>query len=482
VSNSQIEDLIGGAVAGGTDRTTLDQAKLMLSGPVAARVVKQLQLQETPAALRGTVSATPVAGSNFVTITAERRSPTQAAAVANGIVRAYINFRRDTLSREAAAAISGIRDQLKKLPVRASTLAQRNDLQDTIRQIQVTHVSPPSQTRQTYVAVAPTTPFSPTPKRDALFALAISLGLAIALAFALERFDPRVKQVDEVTELYGVPLIASIPHASAAAEVHSGAAAVPDSLREPFRSLRTNLQLASLDKPIKRLIVASAISGEGKSTIVRNLALTYREWGMSVAVLEADLRRPTLGPSFGIGIQDLGLTSVLTGECTLDDALLEIHVDIASLDAYLDKVQGAPQVDRGSMGGAATTERRLVLLPSGPTPPNPQAVLAADRMRLIIHELGDRFDIVLIDTPPLLVVSDSIPLLPQSDGVVLVTRVGRTDRQAAHKAVAVARLDPSVRLLGVIANDFHVGSGYGYGFGYGREYGYARRNGHTSER
>ncbi len=482
VSNSQIEAIVGGGDAGGTDRSTLDQAKLMLSSPVTEGVIERLHLRDTPGTLLKTVSAAPVIGSNFVSVTAERGSRAEAAAVANAYVQEYIRFRNDQLVKDATVAIRRIRSQLRSLPDQSSNLQQRQDLQATIRQLQVTQAAAPSQTRQTDRAVAPRLPFTPRPKRDALFAFAISLGLGLALTFALERFDRRIKSVDEVTKVYGLPLLSTIPRTTTPVDVHDGKAAVPDPLREPFRSLRTNLQLASLDKPIKQLVVTSAISGEGKSTVVRNLALTYREWGLSVAVLEADLRRPTLSGSFGVE-PGMGLTSVLTGDCDLEDALVDIDVDIASLE-YLDKVRVGSEAEQRLAGGATTARSsRLVLLPSGDTPPNPQAVLAADKMRRVVGQLSENFDIVLIDTPPLLAVSDALPLLSQADGVILVTRVGVTDRPAAQRAVAAAQLDPSVDVLGVVANDAssQPGSRYGYGYGYGQGYGYSSSNGYKAK-
>lgn len=484
VSNSQIEAIVGGGgEAAGTDRSTLDQAKLLLSRPVTEGVIERLRLRDSPDALLKTVSAEPVAGSNFVSVSAERSSGAEAAAVANAYVQEYIGFRNDQLNKDAGVAIDRIRGQLSSLPDRDSSLEQRQDLEETIRLLQVTQAATPSQTRQTDRAVASGVPFEPKPERDAAFAFAISLGFGLALVFALERFDRRIKSVDEVAKVYGVPLLSSIPHTSTPVDVHDGKAAVPDSLREPFRSLRTNLQLASLDRPIKRIVVASAISGEGKSTIVRNLALTYREWGLSVVVLEADLRRPTLSRAFGVEAGSRGLTSVLTGDSDLEDALVDIDFDIASLD-YLDRVRVESGSDQRSVGGATTaSSSKLVLLPSGDTPPNPQAVLAADKTGQVVQQLAERFDVVLIDTPPLLAVSDAIPLLSQSDGVILVSRVGLTERPLAQRVVAATKLDPSVRVLGVVANDlaFQPGSGYGYGYGYERGYGYDSSNGHKAE-
>jgi Mrp family chromosome partitioning ATPase len=477
VSDSQIQAIVSGGAAGGTDRSTLDQAKLVVSRPVVEAVGKRLGLRDTPAQLAGSVRAEPIAGSNFVAVTAERGTAAEAAAVANAFVEGYIRFRNEQLSRDAESAIAGIRTQIRNLSSSVANRAQRQALQDTVRELEVAAASAGSQTRQTDRAVAPGAPFSPRPKRDALFAFVIAMGLGVALAFGLERFDRRIKSLDDVTGAYGLPLLAGIPHTSSPNKLIDGLAAVPEHVREPFRTLRVSLQLASLDDPATCLLVTSAISGEGKSTVVRNLALTYREWGLSVAVLEADLRRPTLVSAFGVQADSPGLTGVLTGECTLAEALIAVNANIESL-AFLDKVRLGGSV--AQVPDSQTEPGRggkLALLHSGETPPNPPAVLAAAKMTHIIDGLTSSFDIVLIDTPPLLAVSDAFPLLPQADGVILVTRVGLTERPAAQKAVTAARLDPRVSVLGVVANDIVPQPGSGYGYGYGQGYGYSSSNG-----
>jgi Mrp family chromosome partitioning ATPase/capsular polysaccharide biosynthesis protein len=480
ISNSQIEAVLGGAPAGGNDRASLDQAKLLLSRPVSVQVINRLGLHEGPDTLQSTVTAVPISGSNFVTVTAERGSGAEAAAVANAYAQEYFRVRKDQVNKEAAATISRLRAQIASIPPGPRNDLQRAALQVTVSQVRATEEATPRDAQQTNPP-ATGAQFAPTPKRNAIFAFAISLGLGLALALALTRFDRRIRKLDEVADLYGMPMLSVIPHGATTAKDHGGKATVPVAMREPFRSLRTNLQLASLDKPIKCIVVASAVSGEGKSTIVRNLALTYREWGQSVVILEADLRRPTLSASFGVKSDGGGVTGVLTGDCKLEDALLDIEIDVESL-GYLDKVRDPDQ--RLGGGTAQTTSGKLTLLPSGSTPPNPQAVLAADTMRRLIGQLSSQFDIVLIDTPPLLAVSDAIPLLPQADGVVLVTRVGVTERPAVRRAVTAARLVPNVNILGVVANDldYQPGSGYGYGYGYGQPYGAATSNGKKTAR
>ena len=479
VASANIATIVGGGESLGTERTTLDQAKLLRSRPVTEAVKARLHLPDSPSALAGSVTAVPTPGSNFVTVTAQRASGAQAAAVANAYVEEYIRYRAAQTRKDAQAAITRITAQIAALPRRGSS-QQRRDLTQVLGQLKASRSITPTLTRQTDPAAAPSFPFSPRPKRDALFAFTISILLAIALAFALERFDRRIKRLEEVSEIYGVPLLASIPHTETTIATHDGKAAVPDFLREPFRGLRTHLQLASLDSPLTQVAVTSAVSGEGKSTLTRNLALTYREWGLSVVVVEADLRSPTLPRLFGVEAGPYGLTTVLTDESSLDDALLEIEYDIKSLE-YLEKVRAGPPAaatgvtELQAAPKTHATGSGLALLPSGPTPPNPQAVLAADRSRQVVAELQRRFDIVLIDTPPLLAVSDALPLISRADGVIIVSRVGMTERAAATRLMTMVHLDPSVRVLGVVANDMTREPGSGYGYGYG-EYGYINGN------
>jgi receptor protein-tyrosine kinase len=469
VSASVIQAILNGP-SGGTDRDTQDQAQLMLSRPVLVAVIRRLHLRETPTALLGTIGATATAGSNFVIVSARRASAAEAANVANAVVSEYIGYRDQRLVRDVDPAINEARKQLAKLPRGDSGSQQRQDLRARISQLQSARDVAPSQTRQTDLATAPGQPFSPRPKRDALFGFVISLVLALALAFNLDRFDRRIKRAEEVPDIYGMPLLSVIPHTDRATAIRDGVAVVPEILREPFRSLRTNLQLSSLDKPLRCVTVTSAIPGEGKSMLVRNLALTYQEWGLTVVVVEADLRRPTLSRFFGLKPTEVGLTSVLTGEVTLEEALVEIEVDNTSLE-YLAKVRSKGTATSGtaSRTSGIAVGAELALLPSGAAAPNPQAVLSTDTARQVIEQLSKRFEVVLIDTPPLLAVSDAVPLISQSDGVIIVARIGLSDRSSAARVVEAVGRVPNAEILGVVANDLpaELAGGYGYGYVYG---------------
>jgi len=475
IGDTQTQYIVEGRVLPPTDRDTIDQARLMVSRPVLRAVIEALGLRESSSDLAETVTATPVLGSNFVTATAERDDAGEAAAVANELAEQYIATRVREINDGFDVALERVRRQLRDVASGSATREVRANLRDTIRRLQSARATAPTQLRHTERAVIPTEPFSPTPARDAVFAFVVALALAIALAFALHRFDRRIRRVDEVPEVYGIPLLAAVPHTSKPARIVDGVAQIPDGLREPFQRLRTNVQLALIEGQVKALTITSALPGEGKSTIVRNLALTYREWGLNVVVVDADLRRPVQVGLFGLPPTDRGLVSILTGDVELDDALLDVAVDLEGLE-YLDRVRGSSTEQSGQAEAASATAARLAVLPSGTLPPNPQAVLAAERTRQVLRALAERFDVVLIDTAPLLAVGDTVPLLDQSDGVVLVGRVGRTDRGAATRGVAAVRQVPGATLLGVVANDLPgtLGDDYG-GLGYDYVYGHAYR-------
>ena len=224
---------------------------------------------------------------------------------------------------------------------------------------------------------------------------------------------------------------------------------LPEPGREPFRMLRSNLQLADLDNPLSTVLIASAVPGEGKSTIVRNLALAYREAGLRVAVAELDLRRPTLAQLFQVE-REPGFTNVLIRGHGIGDALQPVVGTTGQL------IPDAPAHRAPGTNGAATaveTRGTLAILTSGAILPNPSAVLAAARVAGVLEELKANHDIVLIDSAPVLAVGDTLALLPVVDGVVVVTRADSTTKDAAKRLASAVSHAPGARVVGVVVND-----------------------------
>ena len=176
---------------------------------------------------------------------------------------------------------------------------------------------------------------------------------------------------------------------------------------EAYRSLRTNLEFTSLEEPLLTMLVTSSGSEEGKSTTLANLAVTLAQADKEVIVADCDLRRPAQHEIFGTAMEP-GVTSLLLDEATLADPPLQ-----------------------------DTSVPRLKLLPSGPLPPNPSELLGSRKMEELIQSLAGRADMVLIDAPPVIVVTDAAVLAAKVDGVLLVIRAGSTKRDHAERAVAL---------------------------------------------
>jgi capsular exopolysaccharide synthesis family protein len=198
---------------------------------------------------------------------------------------------------------------------------------------------------------------------------------------------------------------------------------------EAYRTLRTNLEFSSLDKPIKTMVVTSPGSEEGKSTTLANLAVTIAQADKKVILVDCDLRRPAQHAMFGLP-NDVGLTTMV-------------------VDA---KAMGEPPLlDTGVPG--------LLLLPSGPLPPNPSELLGSRRMQEIIAGLSERADIVLFDAPPIVAVTDAAVLASRVDAVLLVVKAGATKRDHAQKARALLE-KVNAHLVGAVLNNVKMDTSY----------------------
>jgi Mrp family chromosome partitioning ATPase/capsular polysaccharide biosynthesis protein len=453
-----------GATAGfSDDRTVENQATLLTSVDVASTVAKRIGYRGAPAALAGSVSAVPSSGSDFITISARAATPQRAAAVANGFAQAFIDLRSARRRGQIDKAIAELDRQLRRIPSTAATSSERADVSSNIRQLEVARSSAPGNATQIDLAGPPATPIAPRPVRNAVFAFALALIGSVFLAYFLERFDPRLRKVDEAAFIYRRPVLTSVVHDNDIEYFASGVPAVSPTSREAFRQLRVNLHLAGLERPLRTILVTSASTGEGKSTVVRNLALTLHEAGRRVALVDADLRKPTLEGLLGAA-PDGGMTDVLAGDRQLRDVLVEVQVESRGVAAL-----GRMSPAHPSHGGAPDS---LAILPAGPQPANPPAVLESPATAALLREVAELHDVVIIDTPPLLEVSDAIPLLGQVDAVVLVARAGVTERRSARRAMEIISRVPGVNFVGVVANDLKgleasaYGGGEGYGYGY----------------
>lgn len=264
-------------------------------------------------------------------------------------------------------------------------------------------------------------PISPDPTLDIGLGLGAGLVLGVVIAIAREVLDNSVRSAETAQRLVGAPVIGTILYDP---ETKRSPLIVGDestsARSESFRQLRTNLEFVDVSSAMKTIMVTSSLPLEGKSTTAVNLALSFAELGERVLLVDADLRRPRLGEFLGLP-QEVGLTNVLVGQVDLPDAI-------------------QPYGDGG-----------LSLLASGSTPPNPSELLGSARMREVVAQAGDRFDKIVIDTPPVLPVTDAAVASAYADGVVFVVRHGRTTRaQVTNSATALDNVD--ARIVGSVIN------------------------------
>lgn len=292
-------------------------------------------------------------------------------------------------------------------------------------------------------AQTPDRPIRPRPLFNALLAGVVGAMLALGAAFLIEYLDDTIKSPDDIRESTNlVTLAAVISLDGDSPQKRLVAQTAPRSpAAEAYRVLRTNLQFSSLDKPLRTLMVTSPGPGEGKSTTVANLALVIAQAGSRVLLVDADLRRPNIHKLFQLP-NSTGLTT----------ALLQIG------DHVVDFIQD-------------TGQGHLHVLTTGPIPPNPAELVGSARMHELIELLQDRYDFVLIDSPPVLAVADAAILSNQVDGTLLVASAGET--RFDMLARALERLESvGTRPLGIVLNKLTARSSGQYYYYY---YYYASR-------
>jgi capsular exopolysaccharide synthesis family protein len=236
-------------------------------------------------------------------------------------------------------------------------------------------------------------------------------------------------------EPLGVPALGVIPYDKRTPKVPVAFRGDPHSARsEAYRQLRTNMQFVDVDNPPRIVAITSGVSGEGKSVTAINLAVALAETGARVCLVGADLRKPSLAESLGL-VADVGLTTVLIGKAPIESVLQEAG-------------------------------RNLTVMTSGPVPPNPSELLISAHARKVMKDIASRVDITIIDSAPLLPVTDGAEIAALADATLIVARSGKTTRDQASRSVeALAKV--GVRPVGVILNMVTRARG-----GYDTEYGY----------
>ncbi len=286
----------------------------------------------------------------------------------------------------------------------------------------------------------PESAVSPQPVRTIGLGMVLGLLLGIGIAVVRELLDTTVKGSEDVEQLSEAPILGGIPFDTEATKHPLLTDLAPHSPRvEAFRILRTNLQFVDVDREKKVFVVTSSVPGEGKTSTATNTALALQTAGQRTLLIDADMRRPQLARIFSLE-GSVGLTSVLLGRIDLAEAVQEHRPS------------------------------GLAVLTSGSLPPNPAELLQSHAMGLLLDAARAHYDVIVIDAPPLLPVTDAALIASQADGAVVVVRQGRTTRDQLSSAFERLR-SVGARPLGVTLNMVSSRGLKGYGYGYG--YGYA---------
>lgn len=308
-------------------------------------------------------------------------------------------------------------------------------------------------------ARVPTAPSEPNIPRNLSFALVLGVISGVGLAFLLENMDNTVRTPEQATVISGLPSLGMIPLGSrpggrgangkrlaltAAREVVETVTQVrPQSqMAESYRALRTSLLLSNLGAPPKIIMVTSARPQEGKTTTSINTAIVLAQKGVRVLLVDADLRRPSVHKTLGMGPRS-GLSNVLTGSATMQQTITTSPI--------------LPN---------------LFILPAGTPPPNPAELLASSNMRDLLTELREQYDHIVIDTPPTLSVTDAVVLSPRADATILVIRSGQTTKQALRRSREIL-MQVNAHVAGILLNAVDLTSpDYYYYYEYQGKYGH----------
>jgi non-specific protein-tyrosine kinase len=436
-----------------SERLTSTYAEMITTQPILEEVVNRLALPMSAADLKKAITVTAMEDTQLIKITIESADPALGAQIGNTLVELFAAEVQEMQTERYAASLTSLQAQVNDYESQIKTLNsqisatiapdEKTRLEDKLTQFReiysnllmsyeqarLAEAQTTSNVIQVEPAGVPTTPIRPKVMQNCLLATIVGMMLAVGGVFAAEALNDTVKDPETLIKRLNLPILGVIAH-------HEQEEGSPITQRQPrspvseaFRSLRTNIHYASVDHPMRRIMVTSPTPTDGKTTVTANLAVVLAQSGKRVIVLDADMRRPKIHRMLGTRNQR-GLSSLFMQQ-----------------SVYLNRtVQKTPVVNVG-------------VISSGELPPNPAELLGSQKMVEILGIVQEKADVILIDTPPVLSVTDAVILSECVDGVLIVIKPGSTKEAAFRQTVTQLR-QAGAHILGVVINE--VGSGRSY--------------------
>jgi succinoglycan biosynthesis transport protein ExoP len=412
---------------------------------VAERTAKSLG-EGTRESIDEMVTVSSDGQSEIVSVTATDPDPKRAKRIANTFARQFISFRTEADKSRLLQAKQLAEKGFRNLTTKEQNGVRGKSLSSAAERLGVLASLQTGDAELVQPADLPTSPSSPKPIRNGLIGAILGLLLGVGLSVLFERMNRRLRSPEEAREAFGLPILGTIPESDAivASNQDDDIGTLPFMENEAFRTLRASLLYFNVDRDMRTLAVTSQEAGVGKSTVAWNLALVAAT-SSRVAIVETDLRRPTMARQHELKVGP-GLAEVLTHQATLEDA-----------------IQSHPLPN--STNGSGVASRTLDVVTCGALPPNPAELLESQAMAESLAWLSERYDLVVIDTAPIAVVSDAFPILQKVQGVIVVARMEKTTSDAARQVrEQLDRLGSPV--LGVVANAVKIRRRDRYGYGY----------------
>lgn len=443
---------------------TSTYSQMMTTDTVLAEVINQLGMSLTTDSLKEMITITPKTDTALIEIKVETIDPFLSANIANTIVSVFSVQIQDIQTQRFSQSENTLQQQLTEIESQRNILEQQvamtedaaektrldtkisqyNELYTTLlqslKEVQLSEAQSVSSVVQVEAASADLTPVKPKTIQNTILAAVLGFLLITLVIFIREALDDTIKTPDEITKKFNLPILGVINRF----DTQKGMLITVNEPRSPtaeaYRTLRTNVSYTSVDKPLKTLMITSTEAGEGKTTTISNLGVVLAQNGYKVTIADCDLRHPKVHKYFRV----------------------PNRAGISTLFAHpLELPNGAQQL---------TPVKNLSLLTTGQLPPNPAELLGSRKMQSILLSMCQKNDLVLVDVPPVLVVTDAAVLAPSIDGVILVVRNGKTRAVALRQAISQLK-QVNATILGVVMNDVDMrGPLYSSHYKYYRNY------------